>query len=147
MIEYTIESMSKDYQQAMDILDGKIALSISPKKKTNFPSLVSIPMSKVSVLVKPTSKANIKDKSPKKMSMSPKINIGPMIDSEKFHEKSRNSLWEAFMTSKDSKEKPKPSKSPSVSPREPVIPKIVKKDEEKREETKDSSPTDSKYLL
>ena len=66
MIEYTIESMSKDYQQAMDILDGKIALSISPKKKTNFPSLVSIPMSKVSVLVKPTSKANIKDKSPKK---------------------------------------------------------------------------------
>ena len=86
-------------------------------------------------------------KSPKKMSMSPKINIGPMIDSEKFHEKSRNSLWEAFMTSKDSKEKPKPSKSPSVSPREPVIPKIVKKDEEKREDTKDSSPTDSKYLL
>merc|ERR1711976_915417 len=40
-------------------------------------------------------------KSPKKLSMSPKINIGPMIDSEKFHEKSRNSLWEAFMTSKE----------------------------------------------
>ena len=84
-------------------------------------------------------------KSPKKMSMSPKINIGPMIDSEKFHEKSRNSLWEAFMTSKDSKEKSKPSKSPSVSPREPIVPKIIKKDEEKKVEGKESSPTDSKY--
>ena len=84
-------------------------------------------------------------KSPKKMSMSPKINIGPMIDSEKFHEKSRNSLWEAFMTSKDSKEKSKPSKSPSVSPREPIVPKIIKKDEEKKVEGKESSPADSKY--
>ena len=57
-------------------------------------------------------------KSPKKMSMSPKINIGPMIDSEKFHEKSRNSLWEAFITSREDRDKPKTSKSPSASPRE-----------------------------
>merc|ERR1711874_236080 len=54
-------------------------------------------------------------KSPKKLSMSPKINIGPMINSEKFHEKSRNSLWEAFITSR---EKTKTSKSPSSSPRD-----------------------------
>ena len=54
-------------------------------------------------------------KSPKKLSMSPKINIGPMINSEKFHEKSRNSLWEAFITSR---EKSKSSKSPSASPRD-----------------------------
>merc|ERR1712045_757655 len=54
-------------------------------------------------------------KSPKKLSMSPKINIGPMIDSEKYHEKSRNSLWEAFITSR---EKTKTSKSPSASPRD-----------------------------
>ena len=50
-------------------------------------------------------------KSPKKLSMSPKINIGPMINSEKFHEKSRNSLWEAFITSREK------TKSPSASPR------------------------------
>ena len=54
-------------------------------------------------------------KSPKKLSMSPKINIGQMINSEKFHEKSRNSLWEAFITSR---EKSKSSKSPSSSPRD-----------------------------
>ena len=54
-------------------------------------------------------------KSPKKLSMSPKINIGPMINSEKFHEKSRNSLWEAFITAR---EKTKTSKSPSASPRD-----------------------------
>ena len=39
MIEYTVESMSKEYQQALDILDGRSTLSISPKKKTNFPIL------------------------------------------------------------------------------------------------------------
>ena len=48
-------------------------------------------------------------KSPKKLSMSPKINIGPMIDSEKFHEKSRNSLWEAFITSREHREGSKSS--------------------------------------
>ena len=68
-------------------------------------------------------------KSPKKLSMSPKINIGRMIDSDKFHEKSRNSLWEAFITSKESmNEGEKKSKSPSMSPKEI---KILKKDENK----------------
>ena len=66
-------------------------------------------------------------KNPKKLSMSPKINIGPMIDSEKFHEKSRNSLWEAFITSKEPKESSIPSPKPKdkfVSPKEkPVSPK------------------------
>ena len=73
--------------------------------------------------------------------MSPKINIGPMIDSEKFHEKSRNSLWEAFMTSKEVKDKSdKGSKSPSVSPRQTIIsPKIMKKDEDKKENTQEAS--------
>ena len=70
-------------------------------------------------------------KSPKKLSMSPKINIGRMINSEKFHEKSRNSLWEAFITSKESSnEEEKKSKSPSLSPKEI---KITKKEEEKKE--------------
>ena len=61
--------MSKEYQQALDILDGRSTLSISPKKKTNFPSLVKIPMSKVTVTVKPNPKVNIID------SPSPKRNL------------------------------------------------------------------------
>ena len=68
-------------------------------------------------------------KSPKKLSMSPKINIGRMINSEKFHEKSRNSLWEAFITSKES-EGDKKSKSPGMSPKEI---KITKKEEDRKD--------------
>lgn len=70
-------------------------------------------------------------KSPKKLSMSPKINIGRMINSDMFHEKSRNSLWEAFITSKESIDaREKKSKSPSLSPKEI---KITKKEEDKKE--------------
>ena len=72
-------------------------------------------------------------KSPKKLSMSPKVNIGQMIDSEKYHEKSRNSLWEAFMTSKDSnKDKSKSSKSPSISPKATISLKSPKPDDGKK---------------
>lgn len=70
-------------------------------------------------------------KSPKKLSMSPKINIGRMINSDMFHEKSRNSLWEAFITSKESVDaREKKSNSSSVSPKEI---KITKKEEDKKE--------------
>jgi len=85
-------------------------------------------------------------KSPKKLSMSPKINIGPMIDSEKFHEKSRNSLWEAFMTSKENsnskdnnKEKAKSSKSPSVSPKNNVQSPKSKPEEGKGDDALDQT--------
>ena len=43
--------------------------------------------------------------------------LHPIMDSEKVHEKSRNSLWEAFITPREPKEKPK-SRDPSISPRE-----------------------------
>jgi len=61
-------------------------------------------------------------KSPRKPSVSPKEktivnNVRPIMDSEKIHEKSRNSLWEAFITPRDPKEKSK-SRDPSISPRE-----------------------------
>ena len=63
--------------------------------------------------------------------MSPKINIGRMINSDMFHEKSRNSLWEAFITSKESIDaREKKSKSPSLSPKEI---RITKKEEDKKE--------------
>ena len=78
--------------------------------------------------------------------MSPKINIGPMIDSEKFHEKSRNSLWEAFMTSKENsnskdnnKEKAKSSKSPSVSPKNNVLSPKSKPEEGKGDDALDQT--------
>ena len=78
--------------------------------------------------------------------MSPKINIGPMIDSEKFHEKSRNSLWEAFMTSKENsnskdnnKEKAKSSKSPSVSPKNNVQSPKSKPEEGKGDDALDQT--------
>ena len=44
-------------------------------------------------------------------------NVTPIMHSEKIHEKSRNTLWEAFITPRKSKEKSK-SREPSISPRE-----------------------------
>ena len=49
-------------------------------------------------------------KSSRKPSMSPKeksclSNLRPIIGSDKIHEKSRNSLWEAFITPREPKEK------------------------------------------
>eukprot|EP00092_Neocalanus_flemingeri_P010552 GFUD01011368.1.p1 GENE.GFUD01011368.1~~GFUD01011368.1.p1 ORF type:complete len:552 (-),score=188.52 GFUD01011368.1:167-1822(-) len=64
-------------------------------------------------------------KSPRKPSVSPKdksnsSNLRPIMDSEKVHEKSRNSLWEAFITPREPKEKSK-SRDPSISPREKKV--------------------------
>jgi len=77
-------------------------------------------------------------KSPRKASSSPKEKSGGVIrpiimDSEKIHEKSRNSLWEAFMTPKEPKEKSK-SKEPSLSPRSLPSPR------ERREKEPSLSP-------
>ena len=61
-------------------------------------------------------------KNARKPSISPKEkaalpNLTPIMHSEEVHEKSRNNLWEAFITPRDPKEKSK-SRNPSVSPRE-----------------------------
>jgi len=61
-------------------------------------------------------------KNTRKPSISPKDksviqNVTPIMHSEKIHEKSRNTLWEAFITPRKSKEKSK-SREPSISPRE-----------------------------
>lgn len=61
-------------------------------------------------------------KNARKPSVSPKeksavSNLTPIMHSEEVHEKSRNNLWEAFITPRDPKEKSK-SRNPSVSPRE-----------------------------
>ena len=61
-------------------------------------------------------------KSSRKLSMSPKEKSGssdlrPIMYSDKIHEKSRNSLREAFITPREPKEKSK-SRDPSISPRE-----------------------------
>ena len=76
-------------------------------------------------------------KSPRKPSVSPKEktivnNVRPIMDSEKIHEKSRNSLWEAFITPRDPKEKSK-SRDPSISPRE--------------SKEKDINPQEAKYVF
>ena len=61
-------------------------------------------------------------KNSRKPSISPKEksglpNLTPIMHSEKIHEKSRNNLWEAFITPREPKEKSK-SRDPSISPRE-----------------------------
>ena len=61
-------------------------------------------------------------KNTRKPSISPKDksliqNVTPIMHSEKIHEKSRNNLWEAFITPREPKEKSK-SREPSISPRE-----------------------------
>merc|ERR1712106_848809 len=53
--------------------------------------------------------------SPKDISAIP--NLTPIMHSEKIHEKSRNNLWEAFITPREPKEKSK-SRDPSISPRD-----------------------------
>ena len=68
--------------------------------------------------------------SPKDISAIP--NLTPIMHSEKIHEKSRNNLWEAFITPREPKEKSK-SRDPSISPR----------DREKKD--KDIKSQDAKY--
>ena len=106
--------MSKEYQQALDILDGRSTLSISPKKKTNFPSLVRIPMSKVTVTVKPNPKVNIIN------TPSPKKNPLKRPSPEK---------------------KPLSSPSPSKIPRvDPKLQAVLSKIPSKSKDQKKSSP-------
>ena len=76
-------------------------------------------------------------KNSRKPSISPKDrsaipNLTPIMHSEKIHEKSRNNLWEAFITPREPKEKSK-SRDPSISPR----------DSEKKD--KDNITHDAKY--